>query len=140
METKDARNIPPRRVRAPNGARALARGRRGRVVPLLPRIGPVTQTLGCMLLIGLLALLYLSRVAAVSAANQRLQTLQAEQTQLLRQDQLAHQQLGQAQSPAYIRRRAGELGLVPAPPGTVEVIAAPGPGTAPGQAGTGGQP
>lgn len=72
--------------------------------------------------IGLLALLYLSQVAAVNTANSRLQTLQTQQTDLRRTDTLAHEQLAQAQSVAAIDRRARALGLRPATPGVIVVV------------------
>jgi len=72
--------------------------------------------------VGLLALLYLSQVAAVNTSNSRLQTLQAQQTDLRRTDALAHEQLAQAQSVAAIDRRARALGLRPAAPGALIVV------------------
>jgi len=75
--------------------------------------------------VGLLALLYLSQVAAVNTANSRLQTLQAQQTDLRRTDTLAHEQLAQAQSVAAIDRRARALGLRPTAPGAIIVVTPP---------------
>jgi cell division protein FtsB len=68
-------------------------------------------------MIGLLAVLYLNEVAAVAAANARLQTLDAEQTRLERQDAQLHEQLGSVTSPAYIDQHARAMGLTPAAPG-----------------------
>lgn len=120
----------------------LARARLARLSPVLVRMGPVTLTLSCMALIALLALLYLGQVGAVASANRRLQALQATQATLQRQDELAHARLGAAQDPAYIRRRAHELGLVPDPPGSITVITVPGLAASGDQSpsGTGGQP
>ncbi|HLJ82105.1 MAG TPA: hypothetical protein VKT52_11495 [Ktedonobacterales bacterium] len=66
---------------------------------------------------GLLALLYLSQVAAVNTASGQLAGLSSQSTQLERQDADLHQQLGTVTSPAYIDRRARAMGLVPAPSG-----------------------
>ncbi|HEX6797196.1 MAG TPA: hypothetical protein VF116_05735 [Ktedonobacterales bacterium] len=66
-------------------------------------------------MIGLLAVLYLNEVAAVGSANARLQTLNAEQTRLERQDAQLHQQLGIVTSPAYIDQHARAMGLEPGP-------------------------
>jgi cell division protein FtsB len=118
----------------------LARVPFERIVPALARMKPVTLTLSCMALVALLAMAYLGQVGAVAADNQRLQALRTEQAQLLRQDQVAHARLAQAQDPEYIRRRARELGLVEVTPGTVVVIQVPGLGARSGQAGAGGEP
>jgi hypothetical protein len=121
----------------PTQGTALAQARYERLLPFRLRLGPVTITLLCLALVGLLALAYLGQVAAVASENQRLQALQAQQDLLRREDEAAHARLGAAQNPEYIRRRAGELGLVPAPPGSVQVIVVPAstPATA-----TGGRP
>lgn len=101
--------------------------------------GTVTLTLACLLLVGALALLYLGQVSAVAAASARWQTLQVEQTRLLRQDQEQQQRLATAQSPAYIVGRARALGMVLVPPGAISIVAAPTPNGTPSGA-TGGQP
>lgn len=74
-------------------------------------------------MIGLLAVLYLNEVAAVGSANDRLRTLNAEQTRLERQDAQLHQQLGAVTSPAYVDQRARAMGLVPASPGQAVALA-----------------
>lgn len=68
--------------------------------------------------VGLMALLYLSQVAALTSTHQALLAQQARQEQLRRQDAEAHAQLGQVESPAYIDQRARALGLQPAAPGS----------------------
>ena len=73
-------------------------------------------------MVGLLALLYLSQVAAVNTTNSHLQTLQAQQADLRRTGALAHEQLAQAQSVAAIDQRARALGLHPATPGVIIVV------------------
>jgi cell division protein FtsB len=109
----------------------LAEARLRRLSPLLVRMGPVTLTLSCLALIGLMAMVYLGQVGAATAANAQLLDLQARHAQMVRRDQALHQRLGEDQSPAYIDRRARELGLQPAPPGTIKVIAVPEPGAQP---------
>lgn len=74
---------------------------------------------------GLLALLYLSQVAAVNTASGRLADLRSQSTQLQRQDATLHQQLGNVTSPAYVDARARAMGLMPVPAGvTITVITA----------------
>lgn len=73
--------------------------------------------------IGLLALLYLSQVATLTATHQTLLREQARQTELRRQDADLHAELGQLQSPAYVEQRARALGMVPANPASVVWIA-----------------
>jgi hypothetical protein len=136
MDTSDTMNTPETlEALAADGSAggrlgALATARLQRLT-LRVRMGPVTLTLSCLALVGLLALVYLGQVGAATAANQRLLTLQAEHTRLQKQDELLHEQLGRDQSPAYIDRRARELGLAPAPPGAVQVIVVPSAGGQP---------
>jgi cell division protein FtsB len=75
------------------------------------------------LVVALLALLYLSQVAALTATHQTLLQEQARQSDLRRQDADLHAQLGRVQSPAYIEQRAHALGMVPANPASVVWIA-----------------
>lgn len=133
-------NTPVPRPSYPPTPVVRARVERLTPVPVLARMRPVPLTLCCMVLVALLALLYLGQVGAVASANQRLQALQATQATLQRQDELAHARLGAAQNPTYVRQRARELGLVPAPPGSIIVITVPGLGANASQSGTGGQP
>jgi hypothetical protein len=107
-------------MRTRDTATEMAPGEQSRELGL-PR--PVL-TLACVALIGLLALTYLSQVAGVAQANSQLRDLNAEQTRLERQDAQLHQQLGTVTSPAYIDRRAREMGLAPAlgtPPLTIGI-------------------
>jgi hypothetical protein len=110
---------------------SLAAARLRQFSPLLVRMGPVTLTLSCLALIGLVAMVYLGQVGAATAANAHLLALQQEHMLLVREDQALHERLGVAQSPAYIERRARELGLEPAPPGSIQVIVVPGEGGKP---------
>ncbi|MEO7003571.1 MAG: hypothetical protein ABI068_17230 [Ktedonobacterales bacterium] len=69
--------------------------------------------LECAILIGLLALLYLSQIGAVTSANASLQRAQMQQTTLGRQNAQAHAQLAATRNPAWIDRQARALGLAP---------------------------
>lgn len=73
--------------------------------------------------VGLLALLYLSQVAALTATHQTLLQQQAQQSDLRRQDADLHAELGGLQSPTYIEQRAHAMGMVPANPASVVWIA-----------------
>src|SRR5262249_31801212 len=84
--------------------------------------GPPALALFGAGLVGPLGLLFLHQVAGVTAADAALQRLQTEQTRLERQDALLHERLGTLTSPAYIERRARELGLRPGPVGGADVI------------------
>jgi len=85
-------------------------------------MGPVALSISSVLLIGLMALLYLSQLGQAVAANQRLQDLHSQQIILQRQDQDLANQAAQEQSPAYI---AQARGLVPPDPKTVRVLVIP---------------
>lgn len=71
------------------------------------------------IVVGLLALLYLSQVAALTATHQTLLREQARQSDLRRQAAELHAELGQAQSPVYVEQRARAMGMVPANPASV---------------------
>lgn len=75
------------------------------------------------IVIGLLALFYLSQMAAVTSAHDALLQEQSRQTDLRRQDAEARAQLARVQSPAYIEQRARELGMAPADPAAIIWIA-----------------
>ena len=94
-----------------------------RVRALAALRSPLALALFGVLMIGLLAVLYLSELAGVAAANDRLRVLSGEQTSLARQDALLREQLGEVTSPTYVDRRARALGLAPAPPDSALIIA-----------------
>ncbi len=83
---------------------------------------PVLLILRCLIIVGLVALLYLRQVGGATSSATKLQALQAEQSALQRQDAMLHQQLGRVRSPAYIDRQARALGLVPAGAGAVTTL------------------
>jgi Septum formation initiator. len=95
---------------------------RYRVRPFALPMGPVTLTICSILLIGLMAVLYISQQAQAVSANQQLQSMRNEQNQLTRQNQDLTDQIATEQSPAHIAAQATHMGLVPADPAHVQVI------------------
>jgi cell division protein FtsL len=69
--------------------------------------------------------LYLNLVTLAAQANQALYQLSQQQTQLQQDNQALQQQQGKLQSPGYIARRASEMGMQLADPGTVQTIVLP---------------
>jgi len=100
----------------------LAARRRRQLYPFLFSMGPVALSICSVLLIGLMAVLYLTEVGQAVAANQQLQNLQAQQTILERQNQDLVNVVAQEQSPDYISEHAKALGLVPADPKIIQTI------------------
>jgi hypothetical protein len=88
-------------------------------------MGPVALSITSVLLIGLMAVLYLSQVGQAVAENQSLQQTLAQQASIKRQDQDLAYTLSQEQSPAYIAEHAKGLGLIPANPNKVQVMVVP---------------
>jgi len=100
----------------------LAARRRRQLYPFLFSMGPVALSICSVLLIGLMAVLYLTEVGQAVAANQQLQDLQAQQATLQRQNQDLVNVVAQEQSPDYISEHAKSLGLVPADPKIIQTI------------------
>ena len=100
----------------------VAAKRRRQLYPFFFRMGPVALCMPSVLLIGLMAVLYLSQVGQAVAANQQIQTMQAQQDKLQRQNQDLVNSVSQEQSPAYIADRAKKMGLIPSDPKNVQVI------------------
>ena len=100
----------------------LAARRRRQLYPFLFSMGPVALSICSVLLIGLMAVLYLTEVGQAVAANQQLQDLQAQQATLQRQNQDLVNVVAQEQSPDYIAEHAKSLGLVPADPKIIQTI------------------
>ena len=96
--------------------------RRRQLHPFFFRMGPVALCITSVLLIGLMAVLYLSQVGQAVASNQQLQTIQAQQDTLQRQNQDLVNTISQEQSPAYIANRAKHMGLIPLDPKNVQII------------------
>ncbi len=113
------------RISAPLGAVAQqipVVKRRRQLHPFFFRMGPVALCITSVLLIGLMAVLYLSQVGQAVASNQQLQMIQAQQDKLQRQNQDLVNTISQEQSPAYIADRAKHMGLIPLDPKNVQII------------------
>ncbi len=100
----------------------LAAKQRRQLHPFFFRMGPVALSLSSVLLMGLMAILYLTQLGQAVAANQRLQDTRTQQADLQRQNQDLVYTIAQEQSPAYIAAKAKSLGLVPADPKAVQVV------------------
>ena len=110
-------SVPPKPI--------LAAKQRRQLHPFFFRMGPVTLSISSVLLIGLMAILYLSQLGQAVAANQKLQDFRGRQVRLERQNQDFADQIAQEQSPAYIAAHAHSQGLVPADPKVVQVVVIP---------------
>jgi cell division protein FtsL len=78
-----------------------------------------------VLLVGLMAVLYLSQLGQAVAANQQIQDLRAKQAVLQRENQDLTDSIAQEQSPAYIAEQGKKLGLVPADPQVLQIVVVP---------------
>jgi cell division protein FtsL len=103
---------------------ARRRGRQRR--PFFFHMGSVALSITSVLLIGLMAVLYLSQVGQAAVANQQLQEIRSEQATLRRENQDLSQTIAIERSPAYITTQAAKAGLVPEDPKDVKVIQVPG--------------
>ena len=109
-----ARAVPPKPI--------LAAKRRRQLHPFFFSMGPVALSISSVLLIGLMAILYLTQLGQAVAANQRMQDYLAQQTMLRRQNQDLAYVIAQEQSPGSISSAAKSLGLVPADPKSVRML------------------
>jgi len=100
----------------------LAAKRRRQLHPFFFSMGPVALSISSVLLIGLMAILYLTQLGQAVAANQKLQDYLAQQATLRRQNQDLVYVISQEQSPEYIADSAKTLGLVPADPKIVKML------------------
>lgn len=103
----------------------LAAKRRRQLHPFFFRIGPVALSICSMLLIGLMAVLYLSQLGQAVTANQQIQQFHRQQTMLQRENQDLLSTIAHEESPGYIVGRAKSLGLVPADSKEVIVVVVP---------------
>jgi cell division protein FtsB len=99
--------------------------RRRQLHPFFFRMGPVALCITSVLLVGLMAVLYLSQLGQAVADNQQIQDLRARQAVLQRQDQDLVDTIAQEQSPAYIAAQGKKQGLVPADPQALQIIVVP---------------
>ena len=100
----------------------LAAKRRRQLHPFFYRIGPVTLSVCSVLLIGLMAILYLSQLGQAVTANQQIQDLHQQQATLQRENQDLVNTIAQEESPTYIIEHARAMGLVPADPKAVQIL------------------
>ena len=109
-----SRAVPPKPI--------LAAKRRRQLHPFFFSMGPVALSISSVLLIGLMAILYLTQLGQAVAANQRMQDYLAQQAILRRQNQDIVYVIAQEQSPDYIAQAAKAQGLVPADAKTVHIL------------------
>lgn len=100
----------------------VAAKRRRQLYPFFFSMGPVALSICSVLLIGLMAVLYLTQVGQAETANQRIQSYHDQQAVLQRQNQDLAATIAQEQSPGYIAAKAQAMGLVPEDPNAVKVI------------------
>lgn len=100
----------------------LAAKRRRQLHPFFYRIGPVTLSICSVLLIGLMAILYLSQLGQAVNANQQIQNLHQQQATLQRENQDLVNNIAQEESPTYIIKHARTMGLVPADPKAIQIL------------------
>ena len=103
----------------------LAAKRRRQLHPFFFRMGPVTLSICSVLLIGLMAVLYLSQLSQAVAENQEIQQFHKQQAILQRENQDLLYTIAQEESPTYIAEQAKSQGLVPADPKTVIIVVVP---------------
>src|SRR5205823_10874466 len=90
--------------------------------PFLFSMGPVALSISSVLLIGLMAILYLTQLGQAVDANQKLQDMHTQEATLQRQNQDLVNVVAQEQSPEYIASQAKNMGLVPTDPKVVQVL------------------
>ncbi len=88
-------------------------------------MGPVALCLTSVVLIGLMAVLYLSQVGQAVDTNHELEQIRQRQSSLTRQNQDLAEQLAEEQSPGYIAKHAQQQGLQPADPKNVHTVVVP---------------
>jgi cell division protein FtsL len=103
----------------------LAAKRRRQLHPFFFRIGPVALSICSVLLIGLMAVLYLSQLGQAVTANQQIQQFHRQQTTLQRENQDLLYTIAQEESPGYIAEQAKSLGLVPTNSKVITILVVP---------------
>ena len=99
--------------------------RRRQLHPFFYRIGPVALSICSVLLIGLMAVLYLSQLGQAVTVNQQIQQFHRQQTMLQRENQDLLYAIAHEESPGYIAEQAKSLGLVPADSKAVIIVVVP---------------
>jgi cell division protein FtsL len=92
---------------------------------LFLNMGPVALCVTSVVLIGLMAILYLSQVGQAVDTNRQLEQIRQQQSLLMRQNQDLSEQLAEEQSPEYIAKHAQQQGLQPADPKNVHTVVIP---------------
>jgi hypothetical protein len=100
----------------------LAAKRRRQLHPFFFSMGPVALCISSVLLMGLMAILYLTQLGQAVVANQKLQAMLTQQAALQRQNQDLVNVIAQEQSPGYIAARAHAQGLIPVDPRLVQIV------------------
>lgn len=100
----------------------MAAKQRRQLYPFFFSMGPVPLSIISVLLIGLMAVLYLSLLGQAVTANAKIQEMHNEQSVLQRQNEDLVNTIAQEQSPAYIATQAKKMGLVPSDPSNVQII------------------
>src|SRR5438270_12791856 len=108
------RALPPKPI--------LAAKRRRQLHPFFFSMGPVALSVSSVLLIGLMAVLYLTQLGQAVSANQKLQDVRTQQAALQRQNQDLVSVIAQEQSPGYIERQAKTQGLIHADLKIVQIL------------------
>ena len=103
----------------------LAAKRRRQLHPFFFRIGPVALSICSVLLIGLMAVLYLSQLGQAVTANQQIQEYHRQQNTLQRENQDLLYAIAHEESPGYIAEHAKSLGLVLADSKAVIIVVVP---------------
>ena len=96
--------------------------KRRQLRPLIFHMGPVPLSIASVLLIGLMAVLYLSQLNQAVVVNQRIQDMRSEQLRLERENQDLQAKIAQEQSPTTIEMQARKQGLIPSDPKKTWVI------------------
>jgi cell division protein FtsL len=100
----------------------LAVRQRRQIRPFFFSMGPVALSITSVLLIGLMAVLYLSQVGRAVAINHTIQDTRTEQSSLQRKNQDLTSTVAQEQAPNYITDQAKKMGLVPIDPGLLWIL------------------
>jgi len=100
----------------------LAAKQRRQLHPFFFSMGPVALSISSVLLVGLMAVLYLTQLGQAVAANQKLQDMRTQQAALQRQNQDLVNIIAEEQSPGYIAGHAQAQGLIPADPRLVQLL------------------
>ena len=122
--TKRNNDVQRNKIVSPKTVFSARQGRQRR--PFFFHMGPVALSITSVLLIGLMAVLYLSQVEQAAVANQQLQEIRSEQTTLQREDQDLSQTIAIERFLLYISTQAAKAGLVPENPSDVKIIQIPG--------------